>query len=478
MRVITRIVYISILTSLCTSCGGGGGGGNGSTVPPPPPPPANQAPTVDAGADQSVDEETSVNLSATGADSDGTIVSYSWVQANGPEVTLTNADAADMSFTAPAHTQASECPDELSFRVTVTDDDGATGSDTVSVLVSDTNPLPSTPSSAGFVALGAGNIAYDVSADGSVVVGGGCGAWGSGGFRWTSAGGMVELGELPGGRVGQGDAASVSDDGNVVVGTSWSESGLEAFRWTSGGGTVGLGDLPGGQFQSEAFGVSGDGSVVVGRSEATEGLEAFRWTAASGMEGLGDLPGGGFGSGARAASIDGSVVVGYGNVDGMSGKEAFRWTMGTGMVSLGQLPGAAINSEAHDVSADGSVIVGNGGSNLEAEAFLWTSAGGMMGLGYLPGFDDESRAFGVSADGTVVVGETRGGAGAMIAFVWTQADGMQSLRDVLIANGVTGLDNWELSMASGISADGEWVTGWGTNPAGIEEGFLANISAP
>jgi probable HAF family extracellular repeat protein len=170
--------------------------------------------------------------------------------------------------------------------------------------------------------------------------------------------------------------------------------------------------------------------------------------------------------------------VGYGNVDGMSGKEAFRWTMGTGMVSLGQLPGAAINSEAHDVSADGSVIVGNGGSNLEAEAFLWTSAGGMMGLGYLPGFDDESRAFGVSADGTVVVGETRGGAGAMIAFVWTQADGMQSLRDVLIANGVTGLDNWELSMASGISADGEWVTGWGTNPAGIEEGFLANISAP
>ena len=45
----------------------------------------------------------------------------------------------------------------------------------------------------------------------------------------------------------------------------------EAFRWTTGGGMVGLGDLPGGNFYSDADGVSGDGSVVVGCSDSASG---------------------------------------------------------------------------------------------------------------------------------------------------------------------------------------------------------------
>ena len=53
------------------------------------------------------------------------------------------------------------------------------------------------------------------------------------------------------------------------MGYSDSASGNEAFRWTSSGGMVGLGDLPGGGFSSDAFGVSYDGSVVVGQSSST-----------------------------------------------------------------------------------------------------------------------------------------------------------------------------------------------------------------
>jgi hypothetical protein len=64
------------------------------------------------------------------------------------------------------------------------------------------------------------------------------------------------------------------------------------------------------------------------------------------------------------------------------------------------------------------------------------------------------------------------------AFIWTQAAGMQSLRELLIANGAQGLDNWALREARGISADGRWVVGYGINPSGFEEGFLANISLP
>ena len=101
----------------------------------------------------------------------------------------------------------------------------------------------------------------------------------------------------------------------------------------------------------------------------------------------------------------------------------------------------------------------------------------MVGLGDLPGGNISSGANDVSADGNVVVGNSQGASGSE-AFVWTQADGMQSLRDLLIANGVTGLDNWELREADAISADGQWVVGNGTNPSGDTEAFLANISAP
>ena len=63
------------------------------------------------------------------------------------------------------------------------------------------------------------------------------------------------------------------------------------------------------------------------------------------------------------------------------------------------------------------------------------------------------------------------------AFVWTQADGMQRLIDVLVANGATGLDGWILTDAQAVSADGRWVVG-SCNPPGsfVSEPFLAFIA--
>ena len=87
---------------------------------------------------------------------------------------------------------------------------------------------------------------------------------------------------------------------------------------------------------------------------------------------------------------------------------------------------------------------------------------------------------GVSADGSMVVGQSElaDSGSPSKAFVWTQANGMQSLRDMLIAKGVATLDNWELREARSISANGEWVVGVGLNALGLDEAFLANISAP
>ncbi len=96
--------------------------------------PGNQAPTADAGDDQTVDSGATVNLDGTGsADPDGTIDAYAWTQTAGPSVTLTGANTATPSFTAP--TGAGDPPVTLTFQLMVTDNDGATATDSVTVNV-------------------------------------------------------------------------------------------------------------------------------------------------------------------------------------------------------------------------------------------------------------------------------------------------------------------------------------------------------
>jgi probable HAF family extracellular repeat protein len=346
-----------------------------------------------------------------------------------------------------------------------------------------------------------------VSADGTVVVGrsnsdfDGKDDGDTEAFRWTSETGMVGLGDFPGGRY-RSRAYGVSADGSVVVGQGSDETfDIEAFRWTIIDGMERLGDSCCGVDDSEARGVSADGNVLVGEGTSTSGREGFRWTAESGITGVGDLPGGVFSSEANDVSADGSVAVG--RSEGASGTEAFRWTEVGGMVGLGTLPGG-FDSVALGVSKDGSVVVGwsSSASGSEAEAFRWTSAGGMVGLGDLPGGDFISRANAVSADGSVVVGMgTTGsegdpgdptiatGGGGIVAgnkksassheegFIWTQANGLQRLRDILEADGTTGLSGWGPLRPHDISDDGRWVTGEGINPSGFNEAFLVRLPA-
>ena len=94
-------------------------------------PPSNQLPVANAGADRSVDAGTMVILSATASDPDGTIVGYAWEQMSGTTIILAGADTATAIFIAP-DVSADET---LTFRITVTDDDGATSSDDVKVTV-------------------------------------------------------------------------------------------------------------------------------------------------------------------------------------------------------------------------------------------------------------------------------------------------------------------------------------------------------
>ncbi|HEY0066105.1 MAG TPA: carbohydrate-binding protein, partial [Flavisolibacter sp.] len=100
-------------------------------------PPPNQAPTVNAGTDQTITLPiATAQLSGTANDPDGTIASYSWSKVSGP-------DAFGLSSTSIASPVLSGLiAGTYTFRLTVTDNRGATATDDVVITV---NPLISTP---------------------------------------------------------------------------------------------------------------------------------------------------------------------------------------------------------------------------------------------------------------------------------------------------------------------------------------------
>lgn len=232
----------------------------------------------------------------------------------------------------------------------------------------------------------------------------------------------------------QSSPVSVSADGSVIVSTSYSDGRygppyVQAFILGKPGlgGGIYIGTLP--YLDSRAYGVSADGSVVVG---ALQLLGAFQNTFDS------------------------------------SGKIAALWTQTGSGASIRLILGTALQSFASSVSADGTVVVGQSGN----EAFIWNNTQGMQGLGLLPG-SSSSYASDVSADGTVVVGQSGGE-----AFIWNNAQGMQSLASVLTAAGINNLTGWELASATAVSADGFTVVGYGTNPSGQTEAWIADLRNP
>jgi glucose/arabinose dehydrogenase len=100
--------------------------------------PTNTAPTADAGIDQTVEEGATVTLDASGSsDPDpGDTLGYQWTQQSGPGVSLSDATAAQPTFTAPDV----DGDGTLTFEVAV-DDGTASDTDTVTVTVQDTDAV-------------------------------------------------------------------------------------------------------------------------------------------------------------------------------------------------------------------------------------------------------------------------------------------------------------------------------------------------
>jgi len=309
-------------------------------------------------------------------------------------------------------------------------------------------------------------IANGVSGDGTVVVG----QNNSGGFSWTSGGGLQVLGSVA--------ANAASLDGSVIGGLVNNGGSEEAARLSGGIWTPlgGLGPTGCDAFVSSTYGISADGSIVVGLGWDGCSAGAFRWTESDGMVALPqDGP-----NSARANSISGDGMFVGGWDEGAGGqRRAALWDSNfqETLVLAGQPGNAAGAGEVWGINNDGSIFVGWGTSSMASTngPFVWRDGDGITYLGNIPGTAPfVSGANDLSDDGSVIVGFQREGIGPFAIFdatIWTEATGTVRLSDYLTALGVTIPAGFQLASTSGISDDGSVLVGWGYS------GFVLNQQA-
>ena len=100
----------------------------------------DQPVVAEAGPNQTVDEGVTVTLDGSNSnDPDDTIAAYAWTQTGGPAVALSDASAAQPTFTSP---DVDEGGASLTFLLTVTNDQGHSATDSVTINVTWQNIPP------------------------------------------------------------------------------------------------------------------------------------------------------------------------------------------------------------------------------------------------------------------------------------------------------------------------------------------------
>ena len=312
---------------------------------------------------------------------------------------------------------------------------------------------------------------FGVSANGQFVVGTSDSANGREAFSWSLPDGLTALGSLES-ETFFSEARDISDDGETVVGISWLDNEARGFVY-EGGVMEDFGFIETGEInpQSRAFAITPDGSLIAGSASRSTSVPAVIKDGDDWLE-LGTLDTREYGIAyAHGISSDGSVAVGQGT--SVLGFQAFTWDPSGGIQGLGFLDDTDRYSDATAVSGDGLSVVGWSNSGGGEEAFLYRD-GSMLGLG-----DDlingiRSIALDVDFDGSTIVGRI-GTANGFEAGVWLDAGEPLRLEDYLESVGID--VPIELSVATGISADGNTIVGNGFADGNVV-GWVARIPEP
>ena len=302
---------------------------------------------------------------------------------------------------------------------------------------------------------------YGISGDGSTVVGAVNNGTGGIAWQWRQAGGVTVLSSVS----EYAWAYGVSANGSVVAGyQGYARTPPTATKWVGGAETT----LGTSGDDSTAFAVSGDGISVVGFDPnsipSVWNSGGFHQLLSSTHSSTGAATG---------TNSDGTVVVGYWADFAYSDPttyQPFYWSQAAGVQPLGL--GAYSYGIAQGVSADGNVAVGGvGGYPARWVGFANPVILSALTLG---------TAYAASQDGSVVAGTTGVNGERQIdtptsplqqAFIWTSANGLRLLQNV-----ISTAPSGNMMYATGISADGKTVVGYGNPPSSsYSRGWIATL---
>lgn len=301
---------------------------------------------------------------------------------------------------------------------------------------------------------------YGVSGNGIVVGGGGY----AGEKNWIWNNGVYSsISDIPVG------IRNISDDGSVMIaGDTYLDKGNPIYKVVNGITQV----IPGyaQNTWTIAESLSKDGSKIVGGTRS-----GVPWIYQNGNYSALPLTTGYFSGSARAISSDGYVIAG--TISGTNTSNTVLWT--SNGIEILSNPVNMAHSSGLEISGNGSTVVGYSYNNFAfQQPAIWRN--GIAEL--IPMLSGVTSALvtSVSFDGSLVFGSEYFGGNydGGNAFVWDEINGTRLLKDFLEDDYGLNLTGWDLRSVSATDASGNIITGYGINPQGQGELWIATIPEP
>ncbi|OHB52333.1 MAG: hypothetical protein A2Y10_00070 [Planctomycetes bacterium GWF2_41_51] len=276
--------------------------------------------------------------------------------------------------------------------------------------------------------------------------------------------------------LGPGPIVDISEDGSIMI-ANVNSGGGDGFYKVVHDAVQTIGGYAHGFNKVKA--ISSDGSKIVGDTDINNSDQHPAWSYQNGVYTILPLPTG-FTGDARAEAISSNGTVIAGNIQSHNSDitETVLWQ--NGYIEILPNPENVTFSQVLEIAGNGSVIVGFYRDTNIARACVWQN-GMIETLPMLTGVTN-SIATGSSFDGSIIFGNFLEGPGTGFspigAFIWDELNGTRLLKDFLENDYGLDLTGWNLLSVSATDASGNIITGYGINPQGQEELWIATIPEP